>query len=270
MFLNSTIFESVPLLLLLPTTSTISSSSSSSSSTSPVWTNILTSFAMFCCYKVAIEVSCFLRKRNAIEQPNTRNVLQLFFSFSTVVFWPYFDTSCSWSSWVLPALLPIVVMGRLIYKGLLVGDATDVETQNYSMSGSSTELLFGPLLLAGVFVWLTLYRFMTDEAAIIMAASFGDGLAPLLKPFGLHHYQASPFSRVKTIEGSIGVFLGTVFACYFNLYMMGLSLLPLRIILVYGGIAAFSEAMSVTNLDNLITPIMLHLSIERVKELLPP
>ena len=111
---------------------------------------------------------------------------------------------------------------------------------------------------------------MTEEAAIISAMCFGDGLAPLVGSLYGRHFFNVPFGSVKTIEGSVFVFLGTVVACYFNLYILGIPLLPLRIILAYGGIAAVAEGTSPANLDNLITPIVLHFSIERVKELLPP
>ena len=240
---------------------------------SPLWTNILASFAMVVYYKFAIELACFVRTKNWTgEQPKrieniSRNVLHLFFS-SVIIFWPYFDQSC-WS-WKLAALLPAVILSRLIYKGVVVGDPSDADVLNLSLSGSPSALLLGPFLLAGVFFWLTLYQFMTEEAAIISAMCFGDGLAPLVGSLCGRHFFNVPFGRVKTIEGSVCVFLGTVIACYFNLYILGIPLLPLRIILAYGGIAAVAEGTSPANLDNLITPIVLHFSIERVKELLPP
>jgi len=236
----------------------------------PLWRNIFASFAMVVYYKFAIELACFIRVKNwtGAEQANiSRNLLHIFFS-SIIIFWPYFDISC-WS-WKLSALLPAVILSRLIYKGVIVGDTGDADVQNLSLSGSPSELLLGPFFLVGVFLWLTLYQFMTEEAAIISAMCFGDGLAPLVGAFCGRHLYNVPFSRVKTIEGSVFVFLGTVAACYFNLYIMGIPLLPLRIILAYGGIAAVGEGTSPANLDNLITPIVLHFSIERVKELLPP
>jgi len=226
-------------------------------------------------YKAAIEMACILRKNfsdnlEALGLPTTlsRNFLHCSFSFS-ILFWPCLDTSDGWS-WMLSALLPAVVFARLVYKGILVRDASDADVQNMSLSGSPSDLLLGPLLLTGVFVWLTLYQFMREEAAIIAATSFGDGCAPLVGSMYGRHFYSTPVSRTKTVEGSVvGVFLGTVIACYFNLYAMGLELLPLRMILAYGGIAAVAEGTAPGNLDNLVTPLVLHFGMETVQELLP-
>jgi len=239
---------------------------------SPLSKNILSSVAMALYFKFVIEMTCFIRLKWADRDGPTglaRNFLHICFSF-LVLFWPYFDTSDGWS-WKLSAIVPAVMFSRLVYKSILVRDAYDADVQNMSISGSPTDLLLGPLLLAGVFVWLTLYQFMTEKAAIIAAMSFGDGCAPIFGSLYGRHFYSTPVSRVKTVEGSVvGVFLGTVTACYFNLYAMGLPLLPLRMILAYGGIAAVAEGTAPGNLDNLVAPLVLHLSIDRVKELLPP
>lgn len=241
---------------------------------SPLWKNVLVSSAMVIYYKVAIELACYLRLNWMDKHPDSpaglsRNVLHIFFSF-LLLFWPYLDTTDGWS-WKLSALLPAVVFARLVYKGIFVRDASDADVQNMALSGSPADLLFGPLSLAGVFVWLTLYQFMTEEAAIIAAVSFGDACAPLVGSLYGRHFYSTPVSRIKTVEGSVvGVFLGTVTASYFNLYAMGLPLLPLRMILAYGGIAAVAEGTAPGNLDNIVTPIVLHFCIERVKELMPP
>jgi len=85
------------------------------------------------------------------------------------------------------------------------------------------------------------------------------------------HFYSTPVSKMKTVEGSVvGVFLGTVTACYFDLYAMGLPLLPLRIVLAVGGIAAIAEGTAPGNLDNLVTPLVLLMGMEKVQELLPP
>lgn len=112
---------------------------------------------------------------------------------------------------------------------------------------------------------------MTVESAIIAAVSFGDGLAPLIGSRWGRHLYSVPFSKLKTMEGSVvGVFLGTVFGCYFFLWMMGIPLLPLRMILAYAGIAAVVEGTAPGNLDNVVTAAVLHFSIERVQVLMPP
>ena len=150
-------------------------------------------------------------------------------------------------------------------------DPEDTEVQNLSQSSSPTDLLFGPLQSCLVLIWLGLYRFMTEEASILAAAmGLGDTVAPMIgKRFGRHVYRM-PLASQKTMEGTIvGVFLGTVCGCYLYLYLLGIPLLPLRMILAYGGIAAMVEGTAVSKLDNLVVPMALHFSIGKVQEWLP-
>jgi dolichol kinase len=232
---------------------------------SPLHNNIAVSMAMVLYFKFAIELSCWMRIR--WKRGISRHVLHMLFS-TLVIFWPYFDQS-EWS-WRLNVLVPAVMWSRLVYKGAILRDPNDPDVQNMSLSSSPNDLLFGPLLFAGMMVWLGLYQFMTAEAAIMAAVSLGDGLAPLIGTrYGRHLFQM-PLSNPKTMEGSVvGVFLGTVAGCYLYLYMMGIPLLPLRMILAYAGIAAIAEGTSVGNLDNLITPLVLHFSIDYLPTLLP-
>lgn len=115
-----------------------------------------------------------------------------------------------------------------------------------------------------------LYRFMTEEGALLIAAvGIGDGIAPYIGiRYGRHVY-SMPLSNSKTLEGSIFCFLGTIAGCFLYPYCLGLPILPLRIILAYGAIAACVEGSTPGILDNIMIPVVLHLSIERVKELLP-
>ena len=167
------------------------------------------------------------------------------------------------------ALVPAVMVSRMIHKGVFVRDPSDPDVQNLSLSSSPSDLLFGPLFLAGIMVWLGTYQFMKAEATIIAAACFGDSLAPMIgSRFGRHLYRM-PTSRIKTLEGCLCVFLGTVCACYFYLYFTGMALLPLRLILAYAGIAAVAEGTAPANLDNLVIVTVLHFSMEKVETLLP-
>ena len=148
-------------------------------------------------------------------------------------------------------------------------DPDDPDVQNFSLTSSPNDLLFGPFLLAGMMTWLGTYQFMTEEAAIIAAASLGDGIAPLIAPYGRHIFQV-PLGKRKTMEGSlVGVFLGTVAGIGIYQCMMGIPLLPLRIILAYAGIAAVAEGSAPGSLDNVVVPIVIHFSMDRVQELLP-
>ena len=153
-----------------------------------------------------------------------------------------------------------------------LNDPDDIDVMNLSRSSSPSELLFGPLQLCCLMIWLGLHQFMTQEAAILAAAiGIGDGLAPIIgTPYGRHVYHL-PLSNQKTMEGSVvGVFLGTVTACYLYLSMMGIELPPLRCVLVYGTVAAVVEGSSPGNFDNLVTAVVMHFSMDKVKEWVPP
>ena len=247
---------------------------------SPFSNNLLALACMALFYKLCFELACWIRiqwdhqlmqgrsrRRKINLNIVSRSMIQISLT-GVVLFWPYFDVGTaviplsgkaslppptavdddSWS-WKLAALLPAVCMARLLYKGLLVRNPTDIEVQTQSLGSSPLDLLLGPLFLAAVLLWLTLYKFMTEEAAIVAAACLGDAVAPL-------------------IGSVVGVFLGTIVASYLYLWAMGMPLLPLRIILAYAGIAAVVEGTSPANCDNFVTAVVLHFSMDRVKLLL--
>jgi CDP-diglyceride synthetase len=231
---------------------------------SPLHNNIGASLLMVIYFKIAIELICWINFR--FKGPS-RHMYHGFLT-SLVIFWPLFDTS-EWS-WRLHAIVPAVMASRLLFKGGIRKDPNDPDVQNLSLSSSPSDLLFGPLQIACVMVWLGLYKFMSVEAAIIAGAAFGDGIAPIIGARYGRHIFYMPFGNSKTMEGSVvGVFLGTVAGSYTYLYMMGIPLLPLRMILAYAGIASVVEATAPMNLDNLVIPVVLHFSIDRVQDLLP-
>ena len=152
-----------------------------------------------------------------------------------------------------------------------LNDPDDIDVKNLSRSSTPSELLFGPLQLCCLMCWLGLYQFMTQEAAILAAIGIGDGLAPMIGTVYGRHVYCMPLSNKKTMEGSVvGVFLGSVAACYVFLYMMGLEVPPLRYVLVYGMVAAVVEGSAPGNFDNVVTAVVMHFSMDTVKEWVPP
>lgn len=137
-----------------------------------------------------------------------------------------------------------------------------------SRTGSPVGLLFGPLQLTLLMVYLGLFCFKEEEekAAILLAAvGIGDGIAPLIGvSYGRHVYRM-PFCDSKTMEGSVcGVFLGTVAGCYLYPWLLSQEWRPLRIVLAIGGMAAAIEGSSPGNLDNILVPVILHFSMDRI------
>ena len=232
---------------------------------SPLANNVAVCLAMVLYYKITIELVCWRRVR--WQKTNGRQFLHLSFS-SLVIFWPYFDDS-DWS-WRLNSLVPFVIWTRLIYKGAILRDPNDADVQNISVSSSPHDLLFGPAWSAAVMFWIGIHFFMTEEAAVVAAMSLGDGIAPLIGSRYGRHIVHLPLAKPKTMEGSVvGVFLGTVAGCYFYLYMMGITILPLRRVLAYAAIAAVAEATAPGHLDNVVAPVVLHFSMKQVHQLIP-
>ena len=235
-------------------------------SLSAQWNNICCVLVTVVHVKLSMELATWLGKQG--KRRESRILVHVSIA-STIILWPLYDAS-DWS-WRLNVLVPAVVATRLIYKGLVVQDADDEEVLVMSRSSSPSELLFGPLQLCLIILWLGLTQFMQEEAALIMAAiGVGDGISPWIgSHYGRHLYRM-PFAMIKTMEGSVcGVFLGTIVGAYTFLYMLGMPFLPLRIILAVSAVAAVVEGTSPSNMDNFLVTLVMHLSIGRVKRWLP-
>jgi dolichol kinase len=109
--------------------------------------------------------------------------------------------------------------------------------------------------------------FRKDEAAVLAASlAVTDGWAPLVAKLYTRQVYRHP---VKQTEGTVAaIFMGTVLYCYLYQWWLGFALLPLRIVLAYGGVAAAVGTL-VKGVDNVAVPIALHLLIPRIQEWLP-
>lgn len=230
--------------------------------------NILVTQMNLIFVKICLELVNRLNNADSIRSTWTKPCIHVLLS-SSIIFWPYYDTS-DWT-WRFNTVVPAAMMIRFWYKGFVCKDPDDSEVQALSRSSSPSELLWGPMQYAGILVYLGLYHFMTPRAAILIAAlGLGDsGAAPLVgKLYGRHVYQM-PLAAPKSMEGSVvGVFLGTVAGIYVFFYLLGFDVLPLRLVLSYGAIAAIVEGTSPGGLDNLMIAVLLHFSIDRVDDLL--
>ena len=73
----------------------------------------------------------------------------------------------------------------------------------------------------------------------------------------------------KRTEGTVAaIFMGTVLYCYLYQWWLGFPLLPLRIVLAYGGVAAIVGTV-LKGVDNVAVPVALHLLIPRIQVWLP-
>lgn len=239
---------------------------------SPLHNNLLVVFLMLIYMKLSLETISWYRRSSLVEEISPFAKPYILFSVSTLVlFWPWFDVTDGWS-WRFNTILPAALLLRWVYQGAIGRDPEHPEVQALSRSSSPSELLWGPVQFTAILIYLGLYHFQTPQAAVLAAAlGAGDGLAApwVGLNFGRHVYQM-PLASPKSMEGSVvGVFLGTISACYLYLYLTGLPLLPLRVLLSYGAIAAIVEGTAPGHLDNLVIAIVLLFSMDRVEQWLP-
>lgn len=215
--------------------------------------------------KLCLIIIARLRMRFHLTAHYTKSMIYICLS-TTICFWRLFEIS-DWS-WRLNCVVPCSLMIRYLFKGFYK-DPSDAEVQLLSKSSSPTELLFGPVQICLVCFILGLCRFMEVEAAILYSMMIGDATAPITgQLFGRHTYNL-PLCGPRTMEGSVcGVFLGTISASYFYLYVLGLDLVPLRYLLTYALVGALVEGSSPQNVDNLSVPLVFHFSMGRVETLL--
>jgi dolichol kinase len=109
-----------------------------------------------------------------------------------------------------------------------------------------------------------------DSAIILAAVGIGDTIAPWIgATFGRHTYRM-PLGSLKTMEGSVcGVFMGTILGSYMNIWLLDLSLLPLRILISYATVAAVAEALAPSTIDNVVISVTLLVTMQRIAEFLP-
>jgi dolichol kinase len=154
-----------------------------------------------------------------------------------------------------------------------VKDPEDVEVRTLSRSSSPSELLYGPAQCAAVLVWTAWNLFGQEESAVLAASlAVTDGLAPTAgRLYGRYvdSYSYRRHSAAKRTEGTVvGALVGTVLCTYLYQWLMGFPLLPLRLVLAYGGIAAVVGTLF-KGVDSLAVPVALHLLIPRVQHWLP-
>lgn len=136
-----------------------------------------------------------------------------------------------------------------------------------SRSSSPSELLYGPTQYAAFLVWVGLQCFMTTEGAIILGAfCIGDGIAPLL---GSNAFTFRfPCGGRKSLRGCFGFFLGAIVGCCFYTAAFGLPMLSTKSLLVCGTLSTIAEAIAPDGYDNVIIPLLLHLTLKQYPSLL--
>ena len=149
----------------------------------------------------------FLAQRGIIESRLSRKFIHIGTGPIFVLCWLMFpDVPPDGSRW-LAALVPLLITVQFALVGLgLIKDEAAVKAM--SRTGDRREILRGPLFYGLVFVALTLIYWKDSLIGIpaLMIMCGGDGIADIVGR-GLHSPKL-PWSREKTVAGSLSVFIG--------------------------------------------------------------
>ncbi|NPA75386.1 MAG: phosphatidate cytidylyltransferase [Euryarchaeota archaeon] len=186
--------------------------------------------------------------RRGFPQDVSRKIVHMW-AGGLVVFWFFYTTP--YGKYIFMATPALWVL--LLVLTALTKDENDPTVKSMTRTGNPKELLLGVLFFPLMLVIMTFLAYRTLPGAVAIASvGFGDGIAPIFgKYWGKHKYRV--VGRVKSIEGSIGVFLGTfIVSELIALVFFGAPYLyP---ILLASALAVVLEAISPSDVDNFIVP----------------
>ena len=202
-----------------------------------------------------LRVMDFLAHRGLIESRLSRKIIHIGTGPLFVLCWLMFDNAPE-ARW-LAALVPLAITVQFALIGLgIIKDEASVRAM--SRSGDRREILRGPLYYGIAFVAVTLIFWKTSPVGIValMLMCGGDGIADIV---GRRIASPKlPWSREKSVAGSLGVLLGGfglsalvlvvyvaagVFPVPFGRYLLPLALISLLGMLV--------ESLPFKDIDNL-------------------
>lgn len=245
----------------------------------PDWAwDILALVITFVMIMLLIRVNDMLRKREIIPIYVSRKVIHTFAGPVFLVCWLLFSSGMY--SRYLAMVVPLIFV--LLFAGIGSGAIKNEEfVRTMSRSGKASELLKGTLFYAlvmvvcSVFLWFVPYSaatglpvysiFVPTVFLIFGPLAGGDGLADMIgRKWGKHKYKV--FAE-KSVEGSLAMFFFSILFTYGLLgiywlilnpiYPAAISLIkPLIPILVVSLVATIVEAISPSNVDNLLIPIV--------------
>ncbi|MEQ9715465.1 MAG: phosphatidate cytidylyltransferase [Candidatus Asgardarchaeum sp.] len=172
--------------------------------------------------------------------------------------WPLIDPSDGWS-YIFNIAVAALWTLLFINKGLK-GTPDDTAVKTMTRTGNPKELLLGPLFFTLSMEYIGILHFMTYIGVVVMGyLGWGDGLAPYIGArYGKHKYKL--LGREKSIEGSITVFLAGFLGALL-LYVLVFYSFPtiemLMWMIILGIIATIVEAVSPSDVDNLLIPAVL-------------
>lgn len=203
----------------------------------------------------------YFAHRGWVESRVSRKIIHIGTGPIFVLCWFFFNDASS-ARW-LAALVPFAITLQFALIGLgILKDQASVDAM--SRTGDRREILRGPLFYGIVFVALTLLFWRDKPTGIValMMMCGGDGLADLVgKKFG--NRMALPWSKAKTVWGSVAVFVGGL---VFSLVIIGIFclagvfVLPFTAYILPVAIIAFActaiESLPFKDVDNITVPLV--------------
>jgi len=232
-----------------------------SSDLAVVW-DIVALIISFIAVMAVVQINGVLQKKEILTTVVTRKLVHIFVGPVFLVTWLLY--SGEWYSRFFAAVVPImfVLLFYAIGSGRIKNEAF---VNSMSRSGDASELLKGTLYYAAIIVIVTLIWFYIPSDGIASAnpsgllvigcLAGGDGFADIVgRKFGKHKYHIS--GSEKSVEGSIGMFVGSVLFCIVLLAIFDLEvgnwdiaqlILP---VMLFALVAMVVEAISPKNMDN--------------------
>jgi phytol kinase len=206
-----------------------------------------------------LRINDFLVSKNIINNQLSRKIIHIGTGPIFVLCWFLFP-NLPYSRFVA-ALVPLLITIQFILIGVgVIKDQPSVDAM--SRTGDPKEILKGPLYYGVVFVLVTML-FWTESVVGIIALMIlcgGDGFADIL---GRRVPIAKlPWSKGKSIGGSIGMFLGGLFFSYL-IAIISISVLGYELdiyslfvkLIIINIVTTIIESLPIRDLDNITVPI---------------
>ena len=220
--------------------------------------NILALALTFLISLVWLRLNDFAAARGWVSSRLSRKIIHIGTGPLFVLCWLLFDNAPE--APYLAALVPLLITAQFALIGLGLW-RDDAAVQAMSRTGDRREILRGPLFYGLIFVLLTVLYWKSPAGVVaLMLLCGGDGIADLVgRRWGRHFL---PWSRRKTWEGSLAVFLGgwllaaAVLAAYvaagafpapWTAYLVPLTAVAFA--------AAVVESLPLEEIDNLTVPL---------------
>jgi phytol kinase len=209
---------------------------------------------------VELRLLDFAAHRGWIESRLSRKLIHILTGPLFVLCWLLFPDV--WYARWLAALVPFAITLQFLLIGLgIMKDEASVKAM--SRSGDRREILRGPLFYGIVFVVMTLVYWKTSPIGMValMLMCGGDGLAEIMGR-GLRSPKL-PWSRDKSVAGSVGMFLGGWLLAVFILFVFVQAgvfpgpltgyLLPITLIALAGMLV---ESLPLKDIDNFTVTLL--------------